>query len=123
MAKHFGLAITDDSLTATRRQAQIDAEAALDGLYVIRAPLTAGELDGPGVVAAYLTWHLRRAWAPLTFTDENPPVHPQPARPPGHPDPQPGPVRRHQRPWPRGTPADDENYRDLSRRSEHVWGE
>jgi hypothetical protein len=24
------------------------------------------------MLACYLTWHLRRAWAPLTFTDENP---------------------------------------------------
>jgi hypothetical protein len=30
------------------------------------------------MLAAYLTWHLRRAWAPLTFTDEHPP---QPASP------------------------------------------
>jgi hypothetical protein len=26
------------------------------------------------MLACYLTWHLRRAWAPLTFTDENPPT-------------------------------------------------
>jgi len=26
------------------------------------------------MLACYLTWHLRRAWAPLTFTDENPPA-------------------------------------------------
>jgi hypothetical protein len=30
------------------------------------------------MLACYLTWHLRRAWAPLTFTDEHPP---QPASP------------------------------------------
>jgi hypothetical protein len=30
------------------------------------------------MLGCYLTWHLRRAWAPLTFTDENPP---QPANP------------------------------------------
>jgi hypothetical protein len=30
------------------------------------------------MLACYLTWHLRRAWAPLTFTDQNPP---QPANP------------------------------------------
>jgi len=24
------------------------------------------------MLAAYLTWHLRQAWAPLTFTDQNP---------------------------------------------------
>src|SRR5690348_3213877 len=43
-AKHFEAAITDDSLTVTRRQAQIDAEAALDGIYVIRTPVAADEL-------------------------------------------------------------------------------
>jgi hypothetical protein len=25
------------------------------------------------MLASYLTWHLRQAWAPLTFTDDNPP--------------------------------------------------
>ena len=53
MGKHLDLAITDDSLTVTRRQAQIGAEAALDGIYVIRTPVPAGELDAPGTVAAY----------------------------------------------------------------------
>ena len=51
--KHFDLAITDDSLTVTRRQAQIDEEAALDGIYVIRTPVPADQLDAPAVVAAY----------------------------------------------------------------------
>jgi hypothetical protein len=124
MAKHFDVTITDDSLTLTRRQAQIDEEAALDGIYVIRTPVPPGELDAPGVVtayknlkyverdfrhiktddldlrpvfhrlvkrvkghvlicmlAAYLTWHLRQAWAPLTFTDEEPPAQPNPVAP------------------------------------------
>ncbi len=26
------------------------------------------------LLACYLTWHLRQAWAPLTFTDEDPPA-------------------------------------------------
>ena len=34
--KHFDVAITDDSLTVIRRQDQIDEEAALDAIYVIR---------------------------------------------------------------------------------------
>jgi hypothetical protein len=123
-AKHFEVTITDDSLTVTRRQAQIDEEAALDGLYVIRTPVPASELDAPGAVTAYknlsrverdfrhiksddldlrpvyhrleervrahvlicmlacyLTWHLRQAWAPLTFTDENPPAQDNPVTP------------------------------------------
>jgi hypothetical protein len=115
-AKHFTVTITDTTLTVTRKQNQIAEEAALDGFYVLRTPVPAGQLDAPGVVAAYknlryverdfrhiksddldlrpvfhrleervkahvlicmlacyLTWHLRRAWAPLTFTDEDPP--------------------------------------------------
>jgi hypothetical protein len=122
--KHFAVTITDDSLTAERRQDQIDAEAALDGFYVLRTPVPASQLDGPAVVTAYknlkyverdfrhiksddldlrpvfhrleervkahvlicmlacyLTWHLRRAWAPLTFTDENPPAPGNPVAP------------------------------------------
>ena len=33
------------------------------------------------MLACYLTWHLRRAWAPLTFTDEDPPAPPNPVIP------------------------------------------
>ena len=122
--KHFAVTITDTSLTVERRQDQIDAEAALDGFYVLRTPLPASQLDGPAVVTAYknlkyverdfrsikaddldlrpvfhrleervrahvlicmlacyLTWHLRKAWAPLTFTDENPPAPDNPVAP------------------------------------------
>jgi hypothetical protein len=124
MAKHLDVTITDDTLTITRKQDQIDEEAALDGLYVIRTPVRPDELDSPGVVtayknlkyverdfrhiksddldlrpvfhrleervkahvlicmlAAYLVWHLRRAWAPLTFTDQDPPEHANPVAP------------------------------------------
>jgi hypothetical protein len=123
-SKHFQVTITDDSLDVARRQDQIDAEAALDGFYVLRTPIPAGELDGPAVVAAYknlkyverdfrhiksddldlrpvfhrleervkahvlicmlacyLTWHLRRAWTPLTFTDQDPPAPASPVAP------------------------------------------
>ena len=45
--KHFNVAITDDSLTITRRQAQIEEEAALDGIYVIRTPVPADQLTRP----------------------------------------------------------------------------
>ena len=123
-AKHFAVTITDTTLTIERRQDQIDAEAALDGFYVLRTPIPADELDAAAVVTAYknlkyverdfrhiksddldlrpvfhrleervkahvlicmlacyLTWHLRRAWAPLTFTDENPPATDNPVTP------------------------------------------
>jgi hypothetical protein len=33
------------------------------------------------MLACYLTWHLRHAWAPLTFTDENPPAPENPVAP------------------------------------------
>jgi hypothetical protein len=33
------------------------------------------------MLACYLTWHLRRAWAPLTFTDEDPPAAADPVAP------------------------------------------
>ena len=33
------------------------------------------------MLACYLTWHLRKAWAPLTFTDENPPGQASPVAP------------------------------------------
>jgi hypothetical protein len=122
--KHFDLTITDASLTIARDQARIDAEAALDGFYVLRTPVPADQLDAPAVVTAYknlryverdfrhiksddldlrpvfhrleervrahvlicmlacyLTWHLRRAWAPLTFTDEHPPAPENPVAP------------------------------------------
>jgi len=33
------------------------------------------------MLACYLTWHLRRAWAPLTFTDQHPPRQDNPVTP------------------------------------------
>jgi hypothetical protein len=39
--------------TVTRKQDQIDAEAMLDGFYVLRTPVPAGELDAAAVVTAY----------------------------------------------------------------------
>ena len=33
------------------------------------------------MLACYLTWHLRRAWAPLTVTDQDPPVPASPVAP------------------------------------------
>jgi hypothetical protein len=53
VAKHFDLQITDSSFAWTRREAQIAAEAALDGIYVVRTSVTADQLDPPGVVEAY----------------------------------------------------------------------
>ncbi len=124
MAKHFQVTIADTSLAYERKQDQIDDEARLDGIYVIRTPVPEAELDAAGIVtayknlkyverdfrhiksddldlrpvfhrlekrvkahvlicmlAAYLAWHLRQAWAPLTYTDEEPPAPANPVAP------------------------------------------
>ena len=53
MAKHFDLTITDTTVAITRKNEQIAAEAALDGIYVIRTPVPATTLDTAGTVHAY----------------------------------------------------------------------
>ena len=53
VAKHFILDITEGRITWRRDQASIDAEAATDGIYVIRTPVPAETLDAPAAVAAY----------------------------------------------------------------------
>ncbi len=124
VGKHFHTMITDTSFTYHRDQAKIDAEAALDGIYVLRTSVDAATLDPTTVVdsyknlanierdfriiktddldlrpihhrledrvrahvficmlACYLTWHLRKTWAPMTFTDEHPPIRDNPVAP------------------------------------------
>ncbi|MEZ6062007.1 MAG: IS1634 family transposase [Planctomycetaceae bacterium] len=53
MAKHFELSITDDGFSHTRREDNIAAEAALDGLYVVRTSVPAQHLSPEHVVSAY----------------------------------------------------------------------
>jgi hypothetical protein len=124
VAKHFILDIAEGRLTWQRDQASIAAEAAADGIYVIRTPVPAETLGPAATVAAYkglsrlerdfrsikaddldlrpiwhrlddrvrahvlicmlacyLTWHLRKAWAPLTYADEHPPQRANPVAP------------------------------------------
>ena len=50
VAKHFELSIGDAALGWSRRQEAIDAEAALDGLYVIRTSLSEQRMDAPTCV-------------------------------------------------------------------------
>lgn len=118
--KHFALEITDDRFHFERKAEQIEAEARLDGIYVLRTSVPADTIPTPAVVrsykqlkeverafrsfkgpleirpihhrledrvrahvllcmlAYYLEWHLRAAWAELTFTDERPPTSPDP---------------------------------------------
>ena len=125
MAKHFELTISDTSFGYARKADAIAAEAALDGIYVIRAsaPHTAS-LDAAHLVEAYkdlkfneagfrslkaidldlrpiyhfsedrvrahvficmlalyVVWHLRQAWAPICFTDQQPPERTDPVAP------------------------------------------
>ena len=53
MAKHFELEIAENAFTYRRKPESIAAEAALDGLYIVRTSLPAGELDAEGTVRAY----------------------------------------------------------------------
>lgn len=53
MKKHFVLAIREGSFAFERRQEKIAAEAALDGIYILRTSVDAGRLDAVGVVRAY----------------------------------------------------------------------
>jgi Transposase DDE domain len=53
MAKHFIRVVTDDDFTFQRDAAAIEAEAKLDGIYVLRTNVLAQTLDASGTVAAY----------------------------------------------------------------------
>jgi len=124
MAKHYTLTITEDRFAYERDQAAITAEAALDGIYIIRTTVPAEQMNPAKVVAtykslsrverafrslkaidldlrpihhhietrvrahvficmlaAYLVWHLRAAWASLTYTDEHRPDPTDPVAP------------------------------------------
>jgi transposase len=118
--KHFQVEISETSFSFRRKQEQIEAEAALDGIYVLRTSvpetaLATGDvvrsykqlkeverafrtLKGPlelrpihhrleervrahvflCMLAYYLAWHLRQAWKPLLFDDEQPSPQPDP---------------------------------------------
>ena len=53
MSKHFELDIADDSFAYRRKDEAIEAEGALDGLYVVRTSLPEETLDAEGTVSAY----------------------------------------------------------------------
>jgi hypothetical protein len=72
MAKHLALTITDTSFTWARRIEAIAAEAALDGLYVIRTSLPKDKLDANAAVAAYKSLaHVERAFRSMKTVDLN----------------------------------------------------
>lgn len=53
MAKHFTLQITDGHFAYERNQAQIDEEACLDGIYIVRTDQPADRIGSAAVVRAY----------------------------------------------------------------------
>jgi hypothetical protein len=70
MAKHFELTITETSLSYRRKLGAIEAEAALDGLYVIRTSVPAAQLDAGSTVAAYKSLaHVERAFRSMKTID------------------------------------------------------
>lgn len=113
VAKHFKLSIEGNSLHYRVHRDQVEAEAALDGIYIVRTSLPPDVMSAADVVhcykrltrverafrsmktvdlkvrpvyhygsdrvrahiflcmlAYYVEWHLRRAWATLLFDDE-----------------------------------------------------
>jgi len=72
MAKHLKLTITDSALAWIRKDEAIAAEAALDGLYVIRTSLPKDRLDANAAVAAYKSLaHVERAFRSMKTIDLN----------------------------------------------------
>ena len=114
MAKHIQLDIKDDAFAYRPDEGKIAAEAALDGVYIIRTSLGPERMSAPDCVrsykalarverafrtlksvdmrirpihhrladrvrahiflcmlAYYVEWHMRQAWAPLMFADED----------------------------------------------------
>src|SRR4029450_3983677 len=57
MAKHFQISITDETFSFAQNSLGIAAEAALDGIYVIRTNLPAAQSDAPTGQARGLTAH------------------------------------------------------------------
>jgi len=114
VAKHFELTIDNGRFDFALRKEEVAAEAALDGIYVIRTSLSKNEMSAPEAVRSYKTlseverafrtlktidlevrpihhrladrvrahiflcmlayyveWHMREAWRPLLFADED----------------------------------------------------
>jgi transposase len=70
MAKHFELAIGENTFTFARNIAGIAAEAALDGLYIIRTSVPAARMDAPDCVRNYKSLaNVERAFRSLKTID------------------------------------------------------
>lgn len=70
VGKHFVLDISDDGLAVRRDEAAIVAEAALDGLYIVRTSVPAERLASADVVRAYkLLTRVERAFRAFKAVD------------------------------------------------------
>ena len=70
VAKHFLRTISEQSFSYHRDEAAIAAEAALDGIYVLRTNVSAERLDAPDVVLAYKDLaHVERAFRHFKLSD------------------------------------------------------
>ena len=77
MAKHFDITISDDDVSFKRNVEQINAEAALDGIYVVRTSVNSEALDASSTVKAYKQLsNAERAFRSLKTIDiEVRPIH------------------------------------------------
>lgn len=76
VSKHFELAIKDGAFAFERKQQQIEEEAALDGLYVIRTTCPAEQLSSQAAVRAYKQLKMaERAFRTMKDTLEIRPIH------------------------------------------------
>jgi transposase len=72
MKKHFDLTITDDAFNYARKTAEIAAEAATDGLYVVRTSLPVETLDDADTVRSYKSLaRVERAFRCIKSVDLN----------------------------------------------------
>jgi transposase len=74
--KHFHVQITDTTFTFERKREQIAAEAALDGIYVLRTSVSAQTLTAPEIVRSYKQLkEVERAFGTLKGPLELRPIH------------------------------------------------
>jgi hypothetical protein len=72
MRKHFDLTITDDAFSFARKTAEIAAEAATDGLYVVRTSLAEAALSDADTVRSYKSLaRVERAFRCIKTVDLN----------------------------------------------------
>ena len=70
VAKHFELAIGDNAFSFGRKHERIAAEAALDGIYIIRTSVSAAQMDAPQCVRNYKSLaNVERAFRSLKTVD------------------------------------------------------